>query len=153
MSQSKLNIAQQYCELNGHRYTKPRQLVLTVLLSEKKPLGAYEVLKKLSELMPNPKPQTVYRALDFWLEHGFVHCIDSLKAYIACCHEHHVGQAQFLICHRCAYVKELTCPINLKPAATEAKKINFQINSTIVEIKGLCQSCIATTLSKKKNEC
>ncbi len=141
MRQTKLKKAQEYCESHGLRFTQPREVVLTILLNEKTPLGAYEILAKLSEFIPDPKPQTVYRAVNFWLEHGFIHVIDSLKSYVACCQKQHFGQAQFLICGQCSKVTELACSLDLAPIYAQARKMNFSIASSVVEIKGRCAPC------------
>ena len=141
MAQQLLDNAYQYCVYHGYRFTEPRERVLKILLASQKPLGAYEILQRLSLEMNNPKPPTVYRAIAFWNQEGFIHCIDSLKAYFACLHGHHVGQSQFLICVRCDFVLELSCELNLKNVKTLASGMNFAINNCTIEIKGLCRQC------------
>ncbi len=143
--QDLLDKAQNYCVENGHRYTEPRARVLKILLSEAKPLGAYEVLKKLSKEISNPKPPTVYRAIQFWYNQGFIHCIDSLKSYVACLHGHHVGQTQFLVCNQCDFVKELESQMDFTPTTKSADLIQFAITNCTVELKGLCANCRATS--------
>lgn len=140
-----LDKAYEHCKSQGHRYTEPRERVLKILVQEKRPLGAYDILQRLSSEMDNPKPPTVYRAIQFWHQEGFIHCIDSMKSYIACSHGHHVDQIQFLICNKCGFVKELECAINLNPLSTAAKESGFSMTNCTIEIKGLCLSC------KRKN--
>lgn len=142
MNQSKLKTAAQFCEQNNHRFTKPREAILNILLKAKSPLSAYEILGELALVLPNPKAQTVYRALNFWQQHGFIHSIDSLKSYVACCQKQHIGQAQFLICQKCTDVKELSCPLDLTEIYREAQRIHFEISSSVVEIKGVCAPCM-----------
>ena len=141
MKHNLLEKAYQYCIKNGLRYTEPRKLVLKILLAETKPLGAYDILQKLALELDDPKPPTVYRAIQFWHQEGFIHCIDSLKSYVACLHGHHVGQAQFLICNDCNFVKELECSIDFSPVTTSANLIDFSILNCTVEIKGQCTDC------------
>jgi len=136
-----LDRAYHYCVAHGYRFTEPREKVLKILIAAEKPLGAYEILQRLSLDIHNPKPPTVYRAIQFWYQEGFIHCLDSLKSYVACLHGHHVGQAQFLICGRCDFVKELECELNFKSAQEYANQIGFSINNCTVEIKGLCKLC------------
>lgn len=136
-----LDKAIQYCIEHGYRLTEPRRLVLKILLMEGKPLGAYQLLAKLAKDIPNPKPPTVYRAIQFWAKHGYVHCIDSLSLYVACTHDHHIGQAQFLICKECDYVQEVDSNIDFSLAVQSADLAKFSIESSTVELKGVCVNC------------
>ncbi len=133
--------AEAYCELHGFRLTEPRRQVLQILVEAQKPLGAYDVLQRLTQHVKAPKPPTVYRAIQFWCEEGFVHCIDSLKAYVACPHGHHIGEAQFFICKECGDVSEETGAINRAALQASAKKNNFIIKSCTTEVKGICGHC------------
>ncbi len=141
MKASLLDKAYNYCMNHGYRFTKPREQVLKILIEEGSPLGAYDVLQRLSMEIENPKPPTVYRAIQFWHQEGFIHCIDSLKSYVACLHGHHIGQAQFLICNRCDFVKELECNIDYTSVTEAAQSILFSILNYTLEIKGLCSDC------------
>jgi len=138
---SKLVKAYEHCVSHGYKFTRPRELVLEILVNEGKPLGAYEILQKLSKQIDNPKPPTVYRAIQFWHKEGFIHCVDSLKSYVACESEHHIGQTQFLVCTVCNNVKELECDINFSPVSKLASCHKFLIRSYTLEIKGLCNDC------------
>jgi len=141
MTQTILDKAYQHCIINGHRFTDPRADVLRILAEEAKPLGAYEILQRLSGDHNKPNPPTVYRAIQFWHQEGFVHCIDSLKAYVICSNGHHIGQTQFLICSQCDFVQELDSHIELAPVKRAAKSIRFSITNVTIEIKGLCAHC------------
>ncbi|MDI1353118.1 MAG: Fur family transcriptional regulator [bacterium] len=136
-----LEKAYNHCVHQGYRLTEPRERVLKILIAETKPLGAYDILQRLSLEMENPKPPTVYRAIQFWHQQGFIHCIDSLKSYVACLHGHHLGQAQFLICNQCDFVKELECTIDYDKITESANLIQFSILNFTLEIKGICVDC------------
>ncbi|HRE31321.1 MAG TPA: Fur family transcriptional regulator [Candidatus Berkiella sp.] len=148
MTQSILKKAYKHCLNHGFRFTNPRELVLKILVNEQKPLGAYEILQKLSNQINNPHPQTVYRAIQFWHQEGFIHCIDSLKSYVACANEHHIGHTQFLVCTECNYAKELDCVINFSPISKLAKNNKFSIRNYTLEIKGLCDNCTMSPVKK-----
>ncbi len=141
MKKNLLEKAYEHCINNGYRFTEPRERVLKILVEETKPLSAYDILRKLSNEMVNPKPPTVYRAIQFWHQEGFIHCIDSLKSYVACLHGHHIGQAQFLICKQCDFVKELEEALDLSSVIESTNAIQFSIINCTVEIKGLCIQC------------
>ena len=65
------------CEERGQKFTPIRRQVLQALLSTHRPLGAYEIIDELAKDMPRPAPITVYRALEFLMENGLVHRIES----------------------------------------------------------------------------
>ena len=136
-----LNKAYKHCVNNGHRFTAPRERVLRILLDESKPMGAYDILQRLSNEMGKHNPPTIYRAIQFWHQEGFIHCIDSLKSYVACSHGKHIGQSKFLICNQCDFVKELDDIVDFTPVTKSATTIQFEIINYTAEIKGLCVNC------------
>src|ERR1700748_2852969 len=91
--------AEQVCRDRAQKFTPIRRQVLQALLSSHRPLGAYEVIDELAKSMPRPAPITVYRALDFLMENGLVHRIESRNAVLACAHDHDAAaMAGVLIC-------------------------------------------------------
>ena len=46
-----LQKAVKFCDENNHRLTEPRQRVLEIISSSKKPIKAYEILKNLSKYL------------------------------------------------------------------------------------------------------
>src|ERR1700721_1601366 len=137
-----LRHAERVCERRAQNFTPIRRQVLEALLSSHRPLGAYEVIEELAKSMPRPAPITVYRALDFLMENGLVHRIESRNAFLACAHDHDAAaMVAFLICERCGLVGEV-------PAAPVAQSLNASARSTgftprmsIVEITGVCAHC------------
>ena len=85
----------------GVSLTETRRRVFELVLKAGQPVGAY----RLMEAMRNPggrvMPPTVYRALNFLLDNGLVHRIESLNAFIACAGVDHDHEGQFLICSDC----------------------------------------------------
>jgi Fur family transcriptional regulator, zinc uptake regulator len=138
--------AEKICEGRGQKFTAIRRQVLQALLSSHRPLGAYEIIDELAKEMPRPAPITVYRALDFLMENGLVHRIESRNAFLACAHNHdELSMVAFLICDRCGSVGEI-------PAAPVANSINEAARGTgfipklsVVEITGTCAHCQTTT--------
>src|SRR6185312_1000976 len=136
--------AEEVCARRTQKFTPIRRQVLQALLSSHRPLGAYEVIDELAKSMPRPAPITVYRALDFLMDNGLVHRIESRNAYLACAHDHDAAaMVAFLICERCGSVGEI-------PAATVAQSLNAAARSTgfipklsVVEITGTCAHCQA----------
>lgn len=143
MSQKKSLLKQvaDYCEQNGHRFTEPRQFVLEIIADAKKPLGAYEVLEQLGKKIENPKPPTAYRAIEFLEEHGFIHRIESLNAYIACHTDHRHQGSQFMICDDCGTVIETHLCHLPDVLENKTKNANFHLSRWNVELHGSCEKC------------
>mgnify|MGYP006441902895 FL=1 len=137
-----LKTAWTYCDANKHRLTEPRLAVLKIIAASTKPLGAYEILEKLGKTIKNPKPPTAYRALEFWQEHGFIHRIESLNAYIACEAGHQHKGAQFMICDDCGTVTEAHLCELPQPLKDSTAKNTFTPSSWNLEIHGLCGKCV-----------
>ena len=140
----KKNINQilEICEKKKLRVTKPRLMVLDIILSNNKPIKAYEILDRLGKKIINPKPPTAYRAIDFWLKHNFIHRIESLNAYYVCEANHFHNGSQFLICVDCGGVTEshiCELPDNLKETI---KKSSFSPTKWNLEVNGICRKCV-----------
>src|SRR4029077_9766380 len=74
------------CESRGLRLTEIRLQVLELIAAPEKPFKTYALLDQLKDDRSNAAPPTVYRALDFLLENGFIHKLESLNAYVSCHH-------------------------------------------------------------------
>ena len=117
--------------------------VLRIISISKKPIKAYDILKKLGTKTKILKPPTAYRAIEFWQKHNFIHRIESLNAYATCNQEHyHIG-SQFLICDDCGKVIESHITlINLpKILKKQHKKNTFKPLRWNLEINGICNQC------------
>lgn len=143
MTKSAIQEIARYCEDKGLRFTDPRRFVAEIIFNSKKPIGAYEILGLLGKKLENPKPPTVYRALEFLSEHHFIHKIESLDAYISCHADHKHTGSQFMICGTCKQVTEIhlcSFPATLQ---TKANEENFDISRWNIEIHGHCSRCSA----------
>jgi len=134
-----------FCLEQGLRATEPRKHVLEIVAANKKPATAYDVLELLGKRMPQPKPPTVYRAISFLQEHGFVHRIESLNAYVVCCQGNHPGHhhsgSQFFVCDDCGRVEEVH-PVSIPAHITsQAEQSNFKVRQWFAELHGSCAEC------------
>jgi Fur family transcriptional regulator, zinc uptake regulator len=129
----------------GVRLTAIRRQVLEALAATHQPIGAYELIEKLEDGEgKRPAPITVYRALDFLLEQGFAHRIESRNAFIACAHDHKGGGVvMFLICESCGTVGEAESDAVGKALADAAGLIGFLPRGQVIEIAGICSHCRA----------
>jgi Fur family zinc uptake transcriptional regulator len=136
--------AEQVCRAREQRFTPIRRQVLEALLASHRPLGAYEVIEALAVRMPRPAPITVYRALDFLMENGLVHRIESRNAFLACAHDHEAGSmVAFLICERCGSVGEISAAPAGRSLNEAARRTGFAPKLSVVEITGTCAYCQA----------
>lgn len=139
--QSIFNKAKDYCEKQGVRFTPLRARVYEILLQEDSSIGAYDLLDKLRAVEDNAKPPTVYRALDFFLELGLVHKVESNNTFLAC---HHFGcshPVQLLICDGCGDVQEIQSHGVKDTLDAQAKANAFEIVTQTIEAHGLCKNC------------
>ncbi|HEX2656340.1 MAG TPA: transcriptional repressor [Xanthobacteraceae bacterium] len=134
--------AEALCAERSQRLTPIRRRVLEVLAGSHKPLGAYEIIDELAEGKTKPAPITVYRALDFLLENGLIHRIESRNAFIACIHRHDFGtMAVFLICDRCGAVGEAASAAVASTLMNAANSAGFTPKTPVIEISGVCSHC------------
>jgi len=134
--------AEAVCARRTQKFTPIRRQVLQALLSSHRPLGAYEVIDELAKSMPRPAPITVYRALDFLMENGLVHRIESRNAFFACIHEHAAGDfVVFLICERCGAVGEASSADVTATLTSAARAVGFTPKSPVLELTGVCTHC------------
>lgn len=133
---------EEICAARGVRLTSQRKRVFDLICASKKASSAYDLLEDLKKSEPQAKPPTVYRALDFLLEQGFIHRVESTNSFISCCscnaHKHF---SQLLICDQCGNVIELQNDSLIDMLANNAEKHGFTISNHVIESHGACQSC------------
>ena len=129
------------CKTNKWRLTEPRLKVLKIISLSNRPIKAYDILKKLGDLIKNPKPPTAYRAIEFWEKHNFIHRIESLNAYAVCNKKHTHNGSQFLICNDCGKVIESDL-FDLPQILKKSTQNNaFKPLRWSLEINGTCNQC------------
>jgi len=137
-----INTARKLCEERGVRLTDLREQVLELIWQNHKPLGAYTLMDMLAKISTRRvAPPTVYRALDFLLEEGFIHRINSLNAFIGCPSPEKKHQSHFLICNNCNDTVEIDNARLNKSMSDCAAAAGFSVINHNVEISGTCSSC------------
>lgn len=132
--------AQAICKQAGARFTKARQAVFEVIWGAHKALTAPEVMEKIG----NSQPPITYRALDFLKQHGLIHHVASLNAYVGCVHaadNGHIGQ--LMVCTNCRLVLEAEPQEAIRELAKIARQKNFKVFQTHIEMLGFCAACVA----------
>lgn len=135
--------AERVCQERGLRLTPIRAKALEALHADHRPVGAYDLADRISPAGGRRlAPISIYRALDFLVEQGFVHRLSSKNAYIACLHGHGADEVvAFLICEACGGVDEDSSPAIRKAVAAIAETRQFAPAHQMVEIVGRCEHC------------
>lgn len=139
-----LTRAETLCAQQGLRLTAIRRRVLELIWDNHRPAKAYDLLHRIGQERGGAAPPTVYRALDFLLEAGLIHKIESLNAFIGCDDGHGASHPKFLICRTCERVAEIPSPDVDTALAREARRAGFVIDHETIEIGGICQACTRT---------
>jgi Fur family transcriptional regulator, zinc uptake regulator len=136
-----LDRAAQVCGRRGTRLTRLRRQVLELVWRGHAPVGAYAILESLRGLHAGAAPPTVYRALEFLIEQGLIHRIESLNAYVGCARPEQPHVSQFLICARCQAAAELDDPAIARAVLRRAGELGFAVERQTIEIRGCCPRC------------
>ncbi len=131
------------CDQRGLRLTPIRAQVLELIAAAGKPIKAYDLLDQMKGKVGASAPPTVYRALDFLLENGFIHRLSSVNAFVSCHHPQVKHTVPFLICDCCHIAIELED--EAVPALLEqhAHRLGFKPRAQSLEVHGICAQCAA----------
>ena len=140
---AQLERAAALCARRGAKLTDLRRQVLALVLAAERPVGAYDLLDKLRGTRRGAAPPTVYRALEFLMEHGLIHRVERLSAFVGCPHTHDGHAAQFLICGGCGLVTELEDDVVRDALDRAAAGRGFRVDKATIEAEGRCAACAA----------
>ena len=139
-------MAAHLCRARGSRLTPIRQQVLEQLWLSDGPLGAYDLMDRLTLDKTRPvAPPTVYRALDFLMAEGLVSKIQCINAYAPCIHPERPHDCLFFICRDCGKAEEWEEPAIGTILQSAATDLGFVPDRQVVEVEGTCQHCTGTS--------
>ena len=141
-TESLISRAELVCAERGSRFTEQRKQVLASVAKNHHAVGAYEIIERMADLGVKPAPITVYRALDFLLEHDLVHKVESRNAFVACNCSHSDSSPALLICDQCGTVDEIIEPISAQQLLRAASAQGFSPKKTMIEVSGTCGRCL-----------
>ncbi|MBE90654.1 MAG: Fur family transcriptional regulator [Rhodospirillaceae bacterium] len=134
--------AEAHCRKKKARLTSQRRRILEIIWQSHKPVGAYEILEILNTANSRKAaPMTIYRALDFLMEHGLVHRLASQNAYLGCNHPNVAHNSFFLICSKCGRAGEMENDSIDEAIRIGALQNGFKVENQLVEVEGLCPAC------------
>ena len=138
-----VHAVEEACAARGLRLTPLRAQVLGLVAAAGKPIKAYDLLDLMKSENGSSAPPTVYRALDFLLEQGFIHRLASVNAFVSCHHPQVQHSVPFLICDNCQNAIELEDDRITTLLESQAKALGFAARAQILEVHGLCSECRA----------
>jgi len=136
-----LDDAEALCKKRGARLTTLRRKVLEIVWRQHAPTGAYDILEVLRADNKKAEPPTVYRALDFLMENGLVHRIQSLNAFVGCRCPGERHEGMFLICRSCGIAGEIPSKSLNKAISELAGRNGFSLSGINLEAIGECPEC------------
>lgn len=142
-----LAAAEAVCRRRGARLTELRRRVLELIWESHAAIGAYELIDRLSRSRAaegetgRVAPPTVYRALDFLIEQGLVHRIESRNAFVGCAQPEHPHRGYFLICETCGCAHEMEGGSLDASLKDKARDLDFEVRRITIEVAGRCPAC------------
>ncbi len=128
----------------GLGLTNTRREVLEHIVEAGQPVTAYQLLDRLQRQRgKSVMPPTVYRAVNFLVEHGFVHKLESLNAFVACSDLDHSHSGQFVICSKCGHTEELHDAEVTAVLSGHAERLGYLPGMQTIEVRGVCKPCQA----------
>ena len=82
---------------------------------------------------------TVYRALNFLVEHGFVHALQTINAFVRAMPDAPVSL--YLICRQCGAIAPAGARVVDAAVVDAVEAAGFQSDKMPLEVLGLCGSC------------
>ena len=138
-----IRTAEQLCTARGARLTPIRRKVLELIWESHRAVKAYDLLDRIKPFEYAAKPATVYRALDFLIEQGLIHRVESLNAFIGCVCSERQHEQLLLICNRCQEVEERPAFEVMNALAREIEQAGFFVHHKAIEVHGVCAHCVS----------
>ncbi|MDR2503432.1 MAG: transcriptional repressor [Deltaproteobacteria bacterium] len=136
-----LREAENICVRNGVRLTRLRRDILESLLASGGPVKAYDLIELMRDKGERLTPATVYRTLDFLLQYGLAHRINSLNAYVPCTANHEEHAMLMFVCSECRRTEELDDPALYDYMRSRLGELGMSLRDSSIEIQGLCRKC------------
>lgn len=125
------------------KLTPLRQQVLDIFSAVDEPLSAYEVLNKLKQHREGAEAATVYRVIEYFLQHNVLHRIDSQSKFMLCKQSNHEHKRSIIfVCKKCKKSDEVINSSFYTQLDNVAKTHHFYIpHTSTIEIKAICKKC------------
>ncbi len=132
-----LQRADEVCRENRLRMTPMRERVYRELVQSGGPVGAYDLVERLSSKSRRIAPVTIYRALDFLRDAGLVHRLATQNSYIVSHGEVDPGAVKIMfVCSRTGKSVEVHSKEVGDAIRKAAEDAGFKAISPFVEVEG-----------------
>ncbi|WP_369600759.1 Fur family transcriptional regulator [Hahella sp. SMD15-11] len=138
---SALSRAEDLCRARGARLTPLRRDILRRVWASHDPVRAYDLIEAMNQAGQKTAPPTVYRSLDFLVQHGLVHKLASINAYMGCCEPEQPHRGCFLICSHCQSAREIQSDALERAMAQASREEGYDVSHATLEITGICRAC------------
>lgn len=130
------------CLVDGHRLSGMRRDIYRYLLTRSQPQTAYQIIEGLEGVLDRrPSPLSIYRGLDFLVEIGRLHRLESLKAYTACAEPDHHHAGVLFLCGDCGTAEEMDSTAIESWIRKRAGQTGFRTKRQVLEVLGTCGKC------------
>jgi Fur family zinc uptake transcriptional regulator len=136
-----LRRAEDICSRNGARLTKLRRMILELLLAADGPVKAYDLVGRMREKGERLTPTTVYRILDFLMQYGLAHRINSLNAFVPCTGSREEHALLMFVCSACRKTEEMDDPVLYEAMRARLGEQGLSLGRNCIEIQGRCRKC------------
>lgn len=132
-----LQRADEVCRENKLRLTPMRERVYRELVQSGGPVGAYDLVDRLSSKSRRIAPVTIYRALDFLREAGLVHRLATQNSYIVSHGQPETGAMKVMfVCTKTGNTVELHSKEVADAIQKAAEEAGFKAISPFIEVEG-----------------
>lgn len=126
----------------GYKLTSPRAEIVELVLEQREPFTATELLRELRTRAPEVGRATLFRTLNVLISIGLVQRVrlrGDVEGYVACGTRHH----HHVVCFSCGAIGEVDSAALEDALSRAASASGFKLRSHALELSGLCQSCSA----------
>ena len=127
---------------NGYRLTPARRAIINTLVESHGHITADDLAVLVRETTPQVGRMTVYRTLDLLCELGLIRPV-----FLGTGAGHYIlldgGSHHHLICNQCHRVIDFDRCGAMDLAEQIGRQLNFQVQSHLLEVYGLCEECSA----------
>jgi Fur family zinc uptake transcriptional regulator len=127
---------------SGARLTDLRRSIFEILLTAHKPVKAYDIIECMRDRGQRLTPASIYRTLEFLLEHGLAHRVNALNAYVPCTGPHEEQALLLFICSECRETTEIDDSVLYDAVRSRLDGMGMSLRDGCIEIQGTCRNCI-----------
>ena len=127
----------------GEQWTNMRSDVFEELARHERPASAYDIADNLSAKRgKRVAPNSIYRILDLFVTNNLALRVESSNAYLANSHPGCSHDCIFLVCDECGEATHVDDDVISRKVRGVADGAKFNTRRPIIEIRGVCASCI-----------